>query len=128
LDTPIVSEKRLHSRAEVKWPVVILTSLGATVAETKNIGASGALVLCHAHLHPKEKVKVFVMAPNRKSIDISGEVAWSNPLCSDEDSPPCGVGIRFTRISPADRQYLKNMIADYYGHKVKRTAIKKSVK
>jgi hypothetical protein len=122
LDTPVVPEKRLHSRAEVKWPVVILTSQGATVAETKNIGAGGALILCNAHLRPKEKVKAFVMAPNRTSINISGEVAWSNPLCSEQDSPPCGVGIRFTRISPADRQYLREIIGDYYGDKLKRLA------
>ena len=117
-------EKRLHSRAEVSWPVVILTSHGATVAETKNIGASGAFILCRARLRPKEKLRVFVMAPNRNSINISAEVAWSNPICSDEDSPPCGVGIRFTRISPADRQYLKDVIAEYYGRKLTRMAEK----
>ena len=120
-----MTERRLNSRVEVRWPVVLLTSLGATVAETKNIGASGAFILCRAHLRPKEKVKIFVMAPNRNSINISGEVAWSNPLCSEEDSPPCGVGIRFTRISPPDRQYLRNMIAEYYGKKIKRLAEEK---
>ncbi len=122
MDTPIVPEKRLHSRAEVTWPVVLLTSQGATVAETKNIGASGAFILCRAHLRPKEKVKVFVMPPNRHSLNISAEVAWSNPLSSEDDSPPCGVGIRFTRISPADRQYLRDMITEHYGRKLKRLA------
>ena len=120
LNTRAVAEKRLHSRAEVSWPVVILTSHGATVAETKNIGASGAFILCQARLRPKEKLRVFVMAPNRNSINISAEVAWSNPICSDEDSPPCGVGIRFTRISPADREYLKDMITEYYSRKLTR--------
>ena len=122
MDTPIVNEKRLSSRAEVKWPVVLMTSQGATVAETKNIGASGAFILCRAHLRPKEKVKAFVMAPNRKSLNISGEVAWSNPFCTDEDSPPCGVGIRFTNISPTDRQYLRDLIAEHYSSKTKRLA------
>jgi Tfp pilus assembly protein PilZ len=125
LDTPIVTEKRLTSRAEVKWPVVLLTSHGATVAETKNIGASGAFILCRAHLRPKEKVKVFVMAPNRNSLNISGEVAWANPLSTEEDSPPCGVGIRFTSISPTDRQYLRNLIAEHYGRKKQRLAAEK---
>lgn len=122
LNTRAVSEKRLQSRAEVNWPVVILTSHGATVAETKNIGASGAFLLCRAPLRPKDKLRVFVMAPNRNSINISAEVAWSNPLCSEEDNPPCGVGIRFTRISPADRQYLRNVIAEHYGKKLSRIA------
>lgn len=125
MNTPAASEKRSHSRVEVSWPVVLLTSQGATVAETKNIGASGAFILCRAHLRPKEKLRVFVMAPNRKSLSISGEVAWSNPLSSEEDSPPCGVGIRFTSIAPADRQYLRDIIATHYGKKVKRMAGKK---
>ncbi len=125
LNTPAASEKRSHSRIEVSWPVVLLTSYGATVAETKNIGASGAFIFCRAHLRPKEKLRVFVMAPNRNSLNISGEVAWSNPLCSEEDSPPCGVGIRFTSIAPADRQYLRDIIATHYGKKIKRMAEKK---
>ena len=125
MDTPIVNEKRLSSRAEVRWPVVLMTSYGATVAETKNIGASGAFILCHAQLRPKEKVKAFVMAPDRKSLNISGEVAWSNPLSTEEDSPPCGVGIRFTSISPTDRQYLRNLITEHYGSKKQRLAAKK---
>ena len=125
MGTPIVTEKRLSSRAEVKWPVVLLTSQGATVAETKNIGASGAFILCRARLSPKEKVKVFVMAPNRNSLNISGEVAWSNPLSTEEDNPPCGVGIRFTSISSTDREYLRNLIAEHYAHKKKRLATEK---
>ena len=122
MNTPAVSEKRSHSRVEVSWPVVLLTSQGATVAETKNIGASGAFILCRAHLRPKEKIRVFVMAPNRNSLNISAEVAWSNPLCSEEDKPPCGVGLRFTSISPVDRQYLRNVIAEHYGKKLSRIA------
>ena len=125
LNTPAASEKRSHSRVEVSWPVVLLTSQGATVAETKNIGASGAFILCRAHLCPKEKLRVFVMAPNRNSLNISAEVAWSNPLCSEEDKPPCGVGIRFTSISPIDRQYLRDIITAHYGKKIKRMAGKK---
>ena len=122
LNTPAVSEKRSHSRVEVSWPVVLLTSQGATVAETKNIGASGAFILCRAQLRPKEKLRVFVMAPNRNSLNISAEVAWSNPLCSEEERPPGGVGLRFTSISPADRQYLRNVIAEHYGRKLSRIA------
>ncbi|MGD8370406.1 MAG: PilZ domain-containing protein [Syntrophobacterales bacterium] len=118
----MVTEKRKHSRAEVNWPVVIMTAHGATVAETKNIGASGAFIFCQAHLHPKEKVKVFVMAPNRHSLNISAEVVWSNPHSTEKDTPPCGAGIRFTRVSPGDRQFLRDFIAEHYERKVNRLA------
>ena len=102
-----------------------MTSHGATVAETRNIGASGAFILCRAQLLPKEKVKVFIMAPSRKSLRISGEVAWSNPLSAEEDSTSSGVGIKFTSISSSDRQYLSDLIAENCEEKVKRLAEEK---
>ena len=122
MNTAKVSEKRRNTRAEVSWPVVILTAHGAMVAETKNIGASGAFIFCRTPLSPKEKVKVFIMAPERKSLAVSAEVAWSNPLGGEGDTPPCGVGIRFTRVSPADRQFLRDIIAEHYESKVSRMA------
>jgi hypothetical protein len=35
------------------------------------------------------------------------------------------VGLRFTSISPADRQYLRDIIAAHYGRKIKRLEEKK---
>ena len=122
MNTGKMKERRRNTRAEVSWPVVILTAHGALVAETKNIGASGAFIICRAALCPKEKLKVFIMAPNRKSLTVSAEVAWSNPLGSEGDITPCGLGIRFTRISPVDRQFLRDVIAEHYEGKINRMA------
>ncbi len=122
MNTARVSEKRRYTRVELSWPVVILTTQGAMVAETKNISASGAFIFCRAPLPPKEKLKVFIMAPNRHSLNVSAEVAWSNPLGAEGDTPPCGVGIRFTRISAADRQFLRDVVAEHHERNIGRLA------
>ena len=122
MNTASVTEKSRYTKAEVTWPVVILTAHGALVAETKNISANGAFLLCRAPLHQKEKLKLFIMAPNRNSLHVSAEVSWSNPPGTEGDTLPCGVGIRFTRISAADRRFLRNIIAEHYARKTGRVA------
>ncbi len=122
MNTATVTEKSRYPKAEVTWPVVILTAHGALVAETKNISANGAFLFCRAPLHPKEKLKLFIMAPNRNSLHVSAEVSWSNAPDTEGDKPQCGVGIRFTRISAADRRFLRNIIADRYARKTRRVA------
>ena len=118
MNTAELSEKRWTARAKVKWPVVILNARGALVAETENISASGAFIYCRAQLRPKEKLKLFIMAPNRSSLNVSAEVAWSNPHATEGDTPPRGIGIRFTRISTADRQFLRDVIAKHHERKI----------
>jgi hypothetical protein len=98
----------------VSWPVVILTARGATVGETVNVGIDGAFIICRVPLLRDEKFRVFIMAPNRQALNISVDAAWSNPYSSEEDNPPKGMGIRFTQISPADRQFLSDFIAENY--------------
>jgi hypothetical protein len=114
LDTQTVAERRRYPRAEVNWPVVILTNHGATLGETKNVGASGAFIFCRALLQPKDRFRVFMMPPDRQPLSIFVEVVWSNPHSSEEDVPPCGLGVRFRKISDADREFLRNVVKENY--------------
>jgi hypothetical protein len=117
LNTATVTEKSRYPKVEVTWPVVVLTAHGALVAETKNISANGAFLFCSAPLHPKEKLKLFIMAPNRNSLHVSAEVSWSNAHDTELDTTQGGVGIRFTTISAADRRFLRNIITEHYAKK-----------
>ena len=65
------------------------------------------------------------MAPNRNSLNVCAEVAWSNFHATEGDTPPSGVGIRFTRISAADRQFLRDVITEHRGREIGRAAEKK---
>ncbi|UCG11311.1 MAG: PilZ domain-containing protein [Deltaproteobacteria bacterium] len=124
MNTTNVTDRRRHTRVDVNWPVVILTQRGAVVGEAKNVGVSGAFILCRTPLLPKEKLKLIIMAPNRHSQSISAEVAWSNPYGSEseEEIPPCGMGIRFTKIAAADREFIRQEVVKQLGAKISRTA------
>jgi hypothetical protein len=84
---------------------------GGMVAEMENIGANGAFIRCDKPLRPKEKFKLHIVAPNHSPLSASAEVAWLQVICSDKDVPPCGMGVRFTRVSSTVRQYIRGFIA-----------------
>jgi hypothetical protein len=93
--------------------VVILTTRGALAAETRNISPHGAYIVCERPLPPKEELRLYVMFPNRRYLDILAEVTWSYPYGSLEDATPCGMGVRFTRISDADREFISSLASGY---------------
>jgi hypothetical protein len=93
--------------------VVILTTRGAMAAETRNLSTQGAYVVCDSPLTPKAELRLFVMFPNRRYMDILAEVAWSYPYGSMEDTIPRGMGLRFTRISDPDREFISSLASGY---------------
>ena len=113
LNTSKVHNERKYHRIEGSWPVVILTSRGALAAETTNISPDGTFVVCDKPLPPKEELRLFIMFPNRRYLDIAAEVTWSYPFGSLEDATPCGMGLRFTRISDADTEFISSLASGY---------------
>lgn len=97
-------ERRRSRRVKVRWPVVIMTSKGPIVGETRDIGGKGAFICCKEFIHPDERCRLFIMIPNRNPLVVPIEVAWSNPYGSEFDATPCGVGVRFTDISAVGRE------------------------
>jgi len=118
----MVRDRRTPQRVRVKWPVVVITAKGVVVAETKDISSEGAFIQCKLSLQPKEKLKLFIMAPNQRPFDFTAEVAWSNPHGSDQDNVPRGMGVRFTKVSRDNRTSLRNVLAKHYERKTSPTA------
>ena len=52
------------------------------------------------------------MAPNHSPLSARAEVAWLQVLCSEDDVPPCGMGLRFTRASSPVRQFIRGFVAE----------------
>ena len=106
--------RRTPQRVRVRWPVVVITTTGVAVAETRDISTDGAFIQTKLPLKPKEKLRLFIMAPNQRPLDFAAEVAWSNPHGSDQDSVPRGMGVRFTKVSRDYRNFLRNVVAKHY--------------
>lgn len=104
-------DRRQHPRVPIEWPAFVRHTSGGIVAQMENISANGAFVRCDKVLRPKEKFKLHILAPNHSTLSANAEVVWLHVHCLEEDIPPCGMGIRFTRVSRTDRQFLRSVIA-----------------
>jgi hypothetical protein len=122
---PISKERRRYPRVRVKWPVVVLEGSGAREAELIDINLGGAFIRSDKPLSPKQRSKLYIIVPNRKTFTVYFEVVWLRVDCSRGDILPCGMGIRFTRVPRAERQYLTEIISKHYQKKVARKSGKK---
>lgn len=114
----MTTDRRNPKRIRVKWPVVIISAKGYSIAETRDISSEGAFIHCQLPLNPKEKLKLFIMTPNKRPLELPAEVAWSNPIHAEENTPPLGMGVRFIEVTKRHRQLLRDIVADYYETKV----------
>jgi Tfp pilus assembly protein PilZ len=105
----------------VKWPVVIITGRGVVVAETRDISNEGAFISCDLPLSPKEKLRLFIMAPNHRPFEIPAEVAWSTAHEPKPNSMSSGMGVRFTETSAPQHQVLRNVVEQLYKAKLNST-------
>jgi len=105
--------RRRYPRAELRWPIVIKNNRGTIVGETKNIGVDGAFLFCPEPLKKREALRLFIMAPDRRALEILARVMWSNQNGSEEDVPPLGMGVRFEGISDEDRDFVSNLVSDH---------------
>lgn len=104
-------DRRRHPRVPVDWAALVQHDDGGTVAQMENISPNGAFVRCEKVLRPKERLKLHIVAPNHSPLSANAEVVWLNVRCFEKDVPPCGIGIRFTRVSRTDRQFLRSVLA-----------------
>jgi uncharacterized protein (TIGR02266 family) len=125
MDATMVADRRTPTRIRAKWPVVVLTDKGVLLAETRDISSEGVFISCEEPLKPKEKLRVFIMAPNHRPLEIPAEVAWSHPHDSEQETTPRGMGLRFTKDSSDQRGRLQDIVAQHYKTKTGLTLEKK---
>ena len=121
----MASDRRTPKRIRVKWPVVIISAKGYSIAETRDISSEGAFIDCELPLHHKEKLKLFIMTPNKRPLELPAEVAWSNPDHSEGNTTPRGMGVRFIEVSRRHRQLLRNIVTDHFKTKVNSSPARK---
>ena len=107
-------EKRIASRAQVRWPVTMLTAQAKAEGEIENISSKGAFVSCK-DLPPLEDGFVMVIkAPDHKTMNLNGKIVWSTVVESAEGNTQFGIGVQFTRMTSHDSQFLHSMSAKQY--------------
>ena len=106
------AEKRRYPRAEVNWPVTILTASGPIEGEVRNISPGGAFISCSEQPGLHETFRLVIKVPfERQYLLAKGKVARSNLYDPDDRTLLRGVAVRFTDISESDRELLNRMVA-----------------
>jgi hypothetical protein len=81
-----------------------------TVGEARDISARGALIQMGEPLCAKEKFRLFIVPPDRLAFRVTAEVAWVKVERSAPDFSNCLMGIRFTRVSKGDNQFVLDFL------------------
>ena len=72
--TPSAPDQPQRQRAEVKWPVTLLTSSGPIEAETEYISLSHVLVVSTTLLPSAGDVGLLIQAPNHEVVHMTSEL------------------------------------------------------
>ena len=116
LTEAVEEERRKHSRFDISVPVKIETSEGTIEANTKNFTLAGAFVCCQNPLPLKEKFRLTIILPRRKSLTLNAEVIWSNINVPADKIVNRGMGIRFVHTTEKDREILDEVISSHREH------------
>lgn len=107
-------ERRRHPRAEVLWPVGIITTQQFMTGQIKDISLGGSFVCCRESLKPGEVFEMrFTDSPLGSRIEVTAEVVWSNITRPDDESQRRGMGVRFVTISDENRKVISTLISNH---------------
>ena len=108
------SDRREYSRAEVKWPVTLITPESQIEGEILNFTPKGLFVSC-AEVPPSEGIlRLVIKVPGRPTMNVAGKVIWSTIIDTTESGARLGVGIQFTEISKSDLKVLHEAATEYH--------------
>lgn len=111
------TDKRNKPRLQVKWPITIYTKKGPVTGESRNITSAGIFIHCKEELRLNEVCRMRIRPPKRQSVEVEGELIWSNLDGLDSKGPYSGMGFSFVKCSEEDQRRLNEVIS---GHLKKR--------
>jgi len=105
------AERREHPRAEVSWPVSMITAQGLFQGEIKDISKGGALIRCTELPKTEGPLELSIEIPDHLlSISASVEKVRLNLDDSDKALPSYDMAVRFLGIDAEQRRNLFNAI------------------
>mgnify|MGYP001825370676 CR=1 FL=1 len=106
-------EKGHDPRIPGDWPVVLMTPKGAIEGKTVNISVSDLTLLIFSEMPEIGDEFQIILKPSKgDEIPVTCKKMWSDILILDK-SVYIGIGVRFTKISPSDREIIASLVAEY---------------
>jgi len=107
------TENRRHTRARVKWPVVILTPNGLVDGKTENLSLGGAFIRLSNELNSNHNLPIIITTKGR-FISYTAQVVWSDTRSPADQGKASGIGVRFTKMMLNDRKFLHGEISSHF--------------
>jgi type IV pilus assembly protein PilZ len=104
------ADRRSHDRFDVEWDVDCVADDTFLYASITNISAMGIFVQTTKPLAVGTRLMLAFSPPGHQSFKLEGKVAWVNKVRDDGDNPNPGMGVRFNKLSPEDRERLVEVI------------------
>lgn len=94
------SEKRKYPRARIRWPVSVKTPQVSLRGLTRDISPGGFSIHLEKPLEISLPLTISTtIATSGDTLELTGEVVWSNNHRSDDESALPSIGVRFIAIS-----------------------------
>jgi len=94
------SEKRKYPRARIRWPVSVKTPQVSLRGLTRDISPDGFSIHLEKPLEISLPLTISTtIATSGDTLELTGEVVWSNNHGSDDESALPSIGVRFIGIS-----------------------------
>jgi hypothetical protein len=107
------AQKRKHPRAEVSWPVSVITSQGLFDGEIKNISKGSALIQCRDLPEVDKSLELSINIPDHLlSVSATVEKVRLNIDESDISLPTYDLAVRFSGIDIDQRTQLYDAIEE----------------
>jgi type IV pilus assembly protein PilZ len=107
---PAVLDRRHFERFSVTWDVDCMTQDTFLYASIVNISEMGIFVQTTNSLPLGTRLALRFAPPGHEEFELTGTVAWLNPLRDDGDNLNPGMGIRFAGLTAEARERLVDVI------------------
>jgi hypothetical protein len=109
---PTHEKKRQYTRADVSWPVFLLTPKCIVKGETKNISIGGAFIHFLSDPVQDRSFRLLIKPPNYEGLlAVSAKVAWKGRRHESHRILPSGMGVQFTQVSSSARDFLDSVFS-----------------
>lgn len=105
-------EKRRHPRAQVWWPVILMSPDGSIMGTIRNISVSGAF-FSFEPIENENEFQIMLKPPNADEMLITCKKVWSGKRAAG-NSEYHAIGLLFNKISSSDREIIASLVADYH--------------
>lgn len=108
----VANEKRQHTRAEITWPVTVITHNGPVDGRTQNISRAGTLIRCPEVPDLDDNFRLVFKPAGRQMLLATGEMVWSDILLDDKYAF-YAMGVRFTYVPEHDQHVLGKAVSEH---------------